>query len=61
MAGMPNKAGVPQQQKNLEMVFFNFEGANESIPRNSFRQASRLAGRYGNPIPIRFLVPHRLF
>jgi hypothetical protein len=26
-----------------------------------FRQAVYLAGRYDNPIPTRFLAPHRLF
>jgi hypothetical protein len=33
----------------------NVYGAQESIPRNEFRQHS-LAGRYDNPIPTRFLA-----
>jgi hypothetical protein len=40
-------------------VFLNVYGAQESIPRNEFRQASlcSLAGRYDNPIPTRYLAP----
>ncbi len=35
------------------------KGAQESIPRNEFRQStySLLAGRYDNPISTRFLAP----
>ncbi len=40
-----------------EMVFLNFLGAQESIPRHWFRQLCSLAGRYDNPIPTRFLSP----
>ncbi len=36
-----------------EPEFLNFYGAQESIPRNQFRQP----GRYDNPIPTRFLSP----
>jgi hypothetical protein len=35
-----------------EPELLNFEGAQESIPRNQF-----LTGRYDNPIPTRFLAP----
>ncbi len=40
-----------------EPVFLNVYGAQESIPRNEFRQLCSLAGRYDNPIPTRFLAP----
>jgi hypothetical protein len=40
-----------------EPVFLNVYGAQESIPRNEFRQPCSLEGRYDNPIPTRFLVP----
>ncbi len=41
-----------------EPEFLNLLGAQESIPRNQFRQAVYiLAGRYDNPIPARFLAP----
>jgi hypothetical protein len=41
-----------------EPVFLNVYGAQESIPRNEFRQPiSSLTGRYDNPIPTRFLAP----
>jgi hypothetical protein len=33
-----------------EPDFVNFQGAQESIPRNLFRQPIGLAGRYDNPI-----------
>ncbi len=36
---------------------FKLLGAQESIRRNRFRQPMKLAGRYNNPIPARFLVP----
>ncbi len=39
-----------------EFEFFNFYGAQESIPRDQFRQPSSLAGRYDNAIPTRFLA-----
>ncbi len=39
-------------------VFLNVYGAQESIPRNEFRQPMySLAGRYDNPIPTRFRAP----
>ncbi len=41
-----------------EPVFLNVYGAQESIPRNEFRQPCSLAGRYANPVHPRF---HRLF
>ncbi len=41
-----------------EPVFLNVYGAQESIPRNEFRQPMySLAGRYDNSIPPRFLAP----
>ncbi len=40
-----------------EPVFLNVYGAQESIPRNEFRQLCSLAGRYNKPIPPRFLAP----
>jgi hypothetical protein len=40
-----------------EPVFLNVHGAQESIPRNDLANLSSLAGRYDNPIPIRFLAP----
>jgi hypothetical protein len=41
-----------------EPVFLNVYGAQESIPRNEFRQPMySLVGRYDNPIPPRFLAP----
>jgi hypothetical protein len=39
-----------------EPVFLNVYGAQESIPRNEFRQPI-VPGRYNNPIPPRFLAP----
>ncbi len=39
-----------------EPVFLNVYGAQESIPRNEFRQP-KLAGRYDYPIPLRILGP----
>ncbi len=48
-----------------EPVFLHDYGAQESIPRNEFRQLNlcSLAGRYDNPIPPWFLAPspHRFF
>ncbi len=38
-----------------ELVFLNVYEAQESIPRNEFRQP--MVGRYDNPIPPRFLDP----
>ncbi len=40
-----------------EPVLLNCYGAPELIPRNEFRQPCSLAGRYDNPIPLRFLAP----
>jgi hypothetical protein len=40
-----------------ELEFLNIFGAQESIPRNQFRQPCSLAGLYNNPIPTRFLAP----
>ncbi len=45
------------QTHNPEPVFLNAYGAQESIPRNEFRQPMFLAGRYNKPIPPRFLAP----
>jgi hypothetical protein len=48
--------GTRITMKASKPVFLNVYGAQESIPRNKFRQLCSLAGRYDNPIPTRFLA-----
>ncbi len=50
------------QNRLAEAVFLNFYGAQESIPRNQFRQPMHYAawhrrGIYINPNPALFLAP----
>ncbi len=47
---------ITQSRWETEPVFLNVYRAQELIPRNEFRQPCRLAGRYDNPIPPRFLA-----
>jgi hypothetical protein len=50
-------AKVKKIQKS-EPVFLNVYGTPESDSRNEFRQpVCSLAGRYDNPLPLRFLAP----
>jgi hypothetical protein len=48
---------VQAHKDTSEPVFLNVYGAEESIPRNEFRQPCSQAERYDNPIPTRFLDP----
>ncbi len=53
-----NSVCVLGESPDPELVVLHINGAQESIPRNEFRQPMySLAGRYDEPIPPRFLAP----
>ncbi len=56
-SGVKEGGGGDMNVSSAEPVFLNVYGAQESIPRNEFRQPMcSLAGRYDNPISTRFLA-----
>jgi hypothetical protein len=46
--------------KNPEPVFLNFNGAQEPIPRNRFRQPMKPGGPVRQPYPYSVPRPHRI-